>query len=65
MSVPLRLDAEKPDGVLNAIAANRDAFSAVDRTYITLLGSVIDVARATVADQARTEAEARDRENAD
>jgi hypothetical protein len=30
---------------LNVIAARQDAFSAVDRTYITLLASVIDVAR--------------------
>jgi hypothetical protein len=33
------------DGVLNVLAVRRDAFSPVDRTYITLLASVIDVAR--------------------
>jgi GAF domain-containing protein len=31
-------------GVLNVIASRKNAFSAVDRTYITLLASVIDVA---------------------
>lgn len=47
VSVPL-WKAGQIDGVLNVIAARQDAFSAVDRTYITLLASVIDVAR-TVA----------------
>jgi putative methionine-R-sulfoxide reductase with GAF domain len=49
VSVPL-WQAGKIDGVLNVIATRQDAFSAVDRTYITLLASVIDVAR-TVAGQ--------------
>lgn len=49
ISVPL-WRAGKIDGVLNVIATCQDAFSAVDRTYITLLASVIDVAR-TVAGQ--------------
>jgi putative methionine-R-sulfoxide reductase with GAF domain len=31
-------------GVLNVIATRIDAFSPIDRTYITLLASVIDVA---------------------
>jgi hypothetical protein len=33
------------------IATENDAFSAVDRTYISLLGSVVDVARAQAAKQ--------------
>jgi hypothetical protein len=49
VSVPL-WQAGKIDGVLNVIATRQDAFSTVDRTYITLLASVIDVAR-TVAGQ--------------
>jgi hypothetical protein len=44
VSVPL-WHAGAIDGVLNVIATRQDAFSAVDRTYITLLASVIDVAR--------------------
>jgi len=44
VSVPLRLGAEV-DGVMNVIATGPDAFSHVDRTYISLLGSVVDVAR--------------------
>ena len=44
VSVPL-LRRGEVDGVLNVLAARRDAFSPVDRTYITLLASVIDVAR--------------------
>jgi GAF domain len=44
VSVPL-WRAGEIDGVLNVIATRQDAFSAVDRTYITLLASVIDVAR--------------------
>lgn len=38
------------DGVLNVLATSQNAFSAVDRTYITLLAAVIDVAR-TVAEK--------------
>jgi hypothetical protein len=49
VSVPL-CRAGEIDGVLNVIATRQDAFSAVDRTYITLLASVIDVARSVVAD---------------
>lgn len=49
VSVPLRGAGGEVVGVLNVIATNRNAFSAVDRTYIGLLGSVIDVARATAA----------------
>jgi hypothetical protein len=49
VSVPL-WRAGEIDGVLNVIATRQDAFTAVDRTYITLLASVIDVAR-TVAGQ--------------
>jgi GAF domain len=49
VSVPLRGVGGNVDGVLNVVATNRDAFSAVDRTYISLLGSVVDVARATRA----------------
>jgi hypothetical protein len=44
VSVPLWREGDI-DGVLNVIATRQDAFSAVDRTYITLLASVIDVAR--------------------
>jgi hypothetical protein len=44
VSVPL-WRAGRIDGVLNVIATRQDAFTAVDRTYITLLASVIDVAR--------------------
>ena len=47
VSVPL-WRAGEVDGVLNVIATRQDAFSAVDRTYITLLASVIDVARTIV-----------------
>jgi hypothetical protein len=49
ISIPL-WKAGATDGVLNVIATREDAFSAVDRTYMTLLASVIDVAR-TVAGQ--------------
>jgi transcriptional regulator with GAF, ATPase, and Fis domain len=44
VSVPLHY-AGAVDGVLNVIATRQDAFSTVDRTYITLLAAVIDVAR--------------------
>lgn len=44
ISVPLHF-AGTVDGVLNVIATRQNAFSAVDRTYITLLAAVIDVAR--------------------
>jgi len=44
VSVPL-FRAGVVDGVLNVLAVRKDAFSPVDRTYITLLASVIDVAR--------------------
>jgi hypothetical protein len=44
VSVPLWRVGEV-DGVLNVLAVRKDAFSPVDRTYITLLASVIDVAR--------------------
>ena len=47
VSVPL-WEAGAIDGVLNVIATRKDAFTAEDRTYITLLAGVIDVAR-TVA----------------
>jgi hypothetical protein len=43
VSVPL-WRAGEITGVLNVIASRKNAFSAVDRTYITLLASVIDVA---------------------
>jgi hypothetical protein len=46
VSVPLRTHSGEVDGVMNVIATATDAFSAVDRTYISLLGSVVDVARA-------------------
>jgi hypothetical protein len=36
--------AGRVDAVLNVVAERKDAFTAVDRTYIALLGSVIDVA---------------------
>jgi hypothetical protein len=49
VSVPL-WRAGEIDGVLNVIATRQDAFSAVDRTYITLLASVIDVARTVAAE---------------
>lgn len=45
VSVPLWRFGEV-DGVLNVIATSEDAFSPTDRTYISLLGSVVDVARA-------------------
>ena len=44
VSVPL-WRAGEVDGVLNVLAVRKDAFSPVDRTCITLLASVIDVAR--------------------
>lgn len=44
VSVPL-WRAGEVDGVMNVLAVRKDAFSPVDRTYITLLASVIDVAR--------------------
>ncbi len=44
VSVPL-WRAGEIDGVLNVLAVRKDAFSPVDRTYITLLASVIDVVR--------------------
>jgi len=44
VSVPL-WRAGEVDGVLNVLAVRKDAFSPVDRTYITLLASVIDVVR--------------------
>jgi hypothetical protein len=44
VSVPLWRSGQI-DGVLNVLATRKDAFSTVDRTYITLLASVIDVAR--------------------
>ncbi len=43
VSVPLWRSGQIA-GVLNVIATRRDAFSPIDRTYITLLASVIDVA---------------------
>jgi GAF domain len=52
VSVPLRM-AGKVDGVLNAIATNRDAFSEVDRTYISLLASIADVSRVVLAAEAQ------------
>jgi GAF domain len=48
VSVPLWRSGEV-DGVLNVLAVRKDAFSTVDRTYITLLASVIDVARSVDA----------------
>jgi hypothetical protein len=48
VSVPLRSRREV-DGVFNVIATAKDAFTPVDQTYIALLGSVIDVARAVPA----------------
>jgi hypothetical protein len=47
VSIPLWKDGEV-DGVLNVVATERDAFNAVDRSYLALLGPVIDVARAAV-----------------
>lgn len=44
VAVPL-LSEGKVDGVLSVLAVRRGAFAPVDQTYITLLGSVIDVAR--------------------
>ena len=44
VSVPL-FRAGVVDGVLNVLAVRKNAFSPVDRTYVTLLASVIDVAR--------------------
>ncbi len=44
VSVPL-FRAGVVDGVLNVLAVHKNAFSPVDRTYITLLASVIDVSR--------------------
>jgi hypothetical protein len=44
VSVPLHIE-EDVDGVVNVIATHQNAFNAVDRTYITLLGSLIDLAR--------------------
>jgi GAF domain-containing protein len=43
VSVPLWGSGEV-DGVLNVLATRKNAFSPVDRTYITLLASVIDLA---------------------
>jgi hypothetical protein len=44
VSVPL-VSGGAVDAVLNVLATKRNAFDRVDQTYITLLGSVIDVAR--------------------
>lgn len=63
VSVPL-WSAGAVDGVLNVIATREDAFSAVDRTYITLLASVIDVARA-VANAIRRDRQTEQEEGAD
>jgi hypothetical protein len=48
VSVPLWNDAEV-DGVFNVVATESEAFNGVDRSYLALLGSVIDVARAAAA----------------
>jgi GAF domain-containing protein len=45
VSVPLATK-DTVDGVFNVIAARQDAFNPVDITYITMLGAVIDLARA-------------------
>jgi hypothetical protein len=39
VSVPLAAD-DSVDGVFNVIAVRQDAFNAIDRTYITMLGAV-------------------------
>jgi hypothetical protein len=48
ISVPLR-ERGIVDGVFNVVATNREAFTLVDGTYVTLLGSVLDVARTIVS----------------
>lgn len=48
VSVPLWAD-DDVDGVLNVVSTDADAFNAVDRSYLALIGSVIDVARAAMA----------------
>lgn len=48
VSMPLWKWAEV-DGVLNVVATKPDAFNPVDRSYLALLGPIIDVARAAYA----------------
>ena len=55
VSVPLHIEADEVDGVLNVIASSQNAFNAVDRTYIALLGSLIDVARGAARSRTATE----------
>ena len=50
VSIPLWKQGEV-DGVLNVVATRPDAFNPVDRSYLALLGSIVDVARA--ADELR------------
>lgn len=50
VSIPLH-DRGEVDGVLNVIATSPDAFGNVERTYLTLLAAVIDVARAASPQQ--------------
>ena len=45
VSVPIWMDGDV-DGVFNVVATKAHACSAIDRTYIILLGSVLDVVRA-------------------
>ena len=54
VSVPLRDEADVV-GVFNVIATRQNAFNAVDRTYITLLGSLTDLARAAARSRMTTE----------
>ena len=49
VSIPLWKQG-RVDGVFNVVATEPDAFNAVDRSYLTLIGSVIDVARAFPSD---------------
>jgi GAF domain len=49
VSIPLWAD-DDVDGVLNVVSTEADAFNAVDRSYLALIGSVLDVARATMGD---------------
>jgi GAF domain-containing protein len=45
ISIPLWNQGEV-DGVLNVVATKPEAFNPVDRSYLALLGPIIDVARA-------------------
>ncbi len=57
VSIPLRA-ADGVDAVLNVIATAPRAFTRVDRTYLTLLAAVVDVARTAAGESDEPEADA-------